>query len=434
MVDYVVACLDDSSKGTEYPITVLLDVVQVYLSKLSTVHSMALLASFTKFYQAIPATSNTKRTCVEFIANVLIPRMLHNPNCVVDVNKWICSMPKVLWQLQDKHIETSDLMLSMLLMYCSTKEPTEDATAKCFDTLQKQITPLFLAHRKTKDGDSAKSVVYGPFLKLPVPLQQKAIRILSYLPQTSTSLLQAMCGCCNSGRMDDIVFDETLEILYARSSDLDLTEYISALMSLLKGNHDKESRVEKLCWSIKQLDLGLDFLHIVSAVFVSLASLTEGQSIPPTLTSALLDIVGVCTVNQKTVSLPEELENVIAVLLKTYAMDSPSIHESALVKRFANVLPILGTGGSLLTKTLHLLTQECSAQSIAIFKFIVSQDQLHSLLLLVGQEVRRSYDAMVRGAQGSDALMRAAQEVQTTLLLVYGEDAVSHMDTDVPQR
>ncbi|KAG0047219.1 hypothetical protein BGZ83_007690 [Gryganskiella cystojenkinii] len=143
-------------------------------------------------------------------------------------------LPKLLWDLGTERIETTQTVLDLLAWVAviagdKHKEAENEAEREAFvKTLQSYLALFFCVTMQPKGGQGEKRTILGPFVKLPLELQRRAIEIVFYSGAAaetsekrqqkdakSAPLLAAVKSCCSVGDLSDetrLYIEETLQI------------------------------------------------------------------------------------------------------------------------------------------------------------------------------------------------------------------------------
>ncbi|KDE09011.1 hypothetical protein MVLG_00733 [Microbotryum lychnidis-dioicae p1A1 Lamole] len=134
------------------------------------------------------AGGETKKLSFLFIARIV---MLQSDPAYIDrftipsassssgssIDKWLLSLPKYLWELGTKHPQTSEMVLTFLLKTVATSSSDGGGVfaKSTITSLIGVLPPFFHVSHPTRGS------MYGPFIKLPKPSQDKALALCWYL-------------------------------------------------------------------------------------------------------------------------------------------------------------------------------------------------------------------------------------------------------------
>lgn len=180
------------------------------------------VAAFNKCFEECTPKSATKRACVFVIRDLLLSdsttlNLLTHEN----IQSWLDSLPKILWQLQDSNPVASLAILKLLKFYTlryGQSSPDSD-TAEGILNLQKAMVPFFYTEVVSeKRGQTVKREFFGPFVALPVNVQRAAIELVYYFPGIiAPNMVSALIKCaCH--------FKRTAETPAGTSADDDAME------------------------------------------------------------------------------------------------------------------------------------------------------------------------------------------------------------------
>ncbi|KAI9595094.1 hypothetical protein BDF19DRAFT_442172 [Syncephalis fuscata] len=153
------------------------------------------------------ATSPSRRLCVEFIAHLtktechsqykgtfrIKPRSIE----AVALERWLLSLPKMLWNLKTLHPETTEVVLDALNDAVKRQCKRSSLDNQFLKQLQMNLIPFF---HVTLPG---KGPIFGPFVSLPSQIQRKAIELLYYLSQLNERLQAAVITCKDDKRLSE---------------------------------------------------------------------------------------------------------------------------------------------------------------------------------------------------------------------------------------
>lgn len=130
----------------------------------------------------------------------------------------LLKLPKLLWDLGTERIETTQTVLDLLAWVTviagdsQAGAENEAERERFIQTLQKYMALFFCVTVAGKGGDQEKRTILGPFVRLPLALQRRAIEIVFYSGAASTvaqsgsgktkkdtklpPLLAAVMSCC----------------------------------------------------------------------------------------------------------------------------------------------------------------------------------------------------------------------------------------------
>jgi len=128
----------------------------------------------------------------------------------------LLKLPKLLWDLEVERTETSETILDLLVWVTTIAgeghagATHEEEREQFLKTLQSYMALFFCVTVGDKNGKDGKRKVMGPFVKLPVYLQRRAVEMVFYsgvvypdqikkdaqAPKQSSPLLAAVQSCC----------------------------------------------------------------------------------------------------------------------------------------------------------------------------------------------------------------------------------------------
>ena len=155
------------------------------------------------------------------------------------LTKWATSLTKLLWELGNKNVETTQLIFQVL----STLAKKRARVSKdLFGSLQLSLVPFFSVGIPSKTGDDKVTRVFGPFTSLPTQVQRMAIDLLYYFDDLPPKLLQGLAPCLNSVTVDATVVRHALQIISLKQALFEETShvYISFLASIWTGYSQDE--------------------------------------------------------------------------------------------------------------------------------------------------------------------------------------------------
>lgn len=109
--------------------------------------------------------------------------------------RWLASLPRLLWELRSSSPPTSHQVLLLLLRSARAASPGGDLASAVF-SLQPSLLPFFCLSLapKTQGGGEVRKL--GPFVSLPEGTQCLAVDLLPYLGELSPALVSALSHCC----------------------------------------------------------------------------------------------------------------------------------------------------------------------------------------------------------------------------------------------
>ncbi|PRP82725.1 hypothetical protein PROFUN_09987 [Planoprotostelium fungivorum] len=181
---------------------------------------------------------------------------------LIQMKKWIESIPKALWELRGDQPHISLLYLRV----CAQLGRFSDQ----FHLLEKPMIPFFMASITKKEE---KKEIFGPFLSLPPSVQKKSLELLSHFQHFSSELLHAMIAVSPFLELDSVTF--MMENICNASNSIEETQLLSFVLTLAvqnastpdvkkRGNSSKVpqwdvvERLDALCGSIITRLLSVD--------------------------------------------------------------------------------------------------------------------------------------------------------------------------------
>jgi len=101
---------------------------------------------------------------------------------------WAKTVPKLLWQLHDRHPTLSGGLLQALLRLSNARDGS--AAAALLDALQPSLEPFFCSR-----GRSGRPPIAGPFVALPPAVRRLALHLVLRFRPLSAGLLAALARC-----------------------------------------------------------------------------------------------------------------------------------------------------------------------------------------------------------------------------------------------
>jgi len=219
-------------------------------TELKTIDGMkaGLLLSFSELFQKTHPQSSLKRECVAFMSDVMETLLMSNTgdeaqtqNLLEEVApKWMETLPKLLWQLGDRQVETSRLILSLMQRFCRFGSR---AMGPVISTLSLSLVPFLFMQAPARPPASKGKEMYGPFVRLPSDLQSLSLDLMYYLDSFSDSLLKGLIACSRPSIKLPGVAQPTsiptstlvhlMEIIHSRRSTMTLSAFLSFFFSLL---------------------------------------------------------------------------------------------------------------------------------------------------------------------------------------------------------
>ncbi|XP_010423350.1 PREDICTED: uncharacterized protein LOC104708471 [Camelina sativa] len=190
-----------------------------------------LLQAFTTTFSDCKPESTLKLACISIIRDVVIPNGdIHYPNAsdptVINYKSaWVNTLPSLLNQLGDKHPESTQVVLQLLL---------DLGRVGCLNlcpTCEEDIINFFIPCQG--EGD----VHGGSFASLPREIQELALCFLYYftIDKFSSHMLKAIVSCCLNPQLEPAVLYRIVEILHTayRAGHIQITDHFSFLITLI---------------------------------------------------------------------------------------------------------------------------------------------------------------------------------------------------------
>lgn len=260
------------------------------------------------------------------ISDEVLPLVPRPPVTMVPVNiiaNLLVSLPKTLWQLQHTAKDTTKLILGVLNSFGSRFGSVESPLSTAFSKLQPALVPFFWtsiakkakkkvatkdAKMETSDASAAGTLgnqeeeedrkeIFGPFIKLPVDVQKRAIDVVSqfrpFSPAMIDSLLHALSSSKVSNEVVSYFFDSIEAVGSHFESEGDFASFaLSFLVSIANNacanDDDRHSSRLQRCYILARtvaracarLGMGVLFLEIIDETLIQLL-----ESVSSTTTS-----------------------------------------------------------------------------------------------------------------------------------------------------
>lgn len=307
----------------------LLPTLTELLAHSSPASRSALLDAFARFNESCAPASTARQMCVAFVADTV--HSAETPmRTEAELKPWIGQFPKLLWQLKTDNLRTTDTALSVLL-HCARL-----SAAGGVDFLQDALVPFFhvTLHKKAKTTE-----LFGPFLSLPVALQEKAIQALHFFSCVSPAMERSLLACALETRVTQDTINAILGLLefhhywkhpdtplddFAASSAALLVHVCAALAGKAEPRVSPQSAVfaaERLCDSARRVGAGADVLASIGDV---LPSVFSSKRLPANVQSSwpLLCFVLSCSQNSTAASLPQNMRGLCVSAIVSVAAQS----------------------------------------------------------------------------------------------------------------
>jgi len=328
--------------------------------------------AFMELNEASHPQSVYRRSCVEFISELLLARTTEFP--VEFVKSCLLSLPKLLFKIQANSPATSETILNTFLEIAKRKPDL-------FNETQQTLVPFFFTAIKPNPKYPEGGRFFGPFVDLPPHLQFLSISLIYYYKNLEISLEKALLACClrqkkgpENGDIHDImelrVFSHVLDMFYHHhmTKNMPLDRYLGLLITLLTGlismkptlspelNSEWESKIdsmaERVCWNVSAICgkyRGIDIYKALSSVVEK--SLVEHRE-SMLATKCLVRLIEACF-NDRTawsegpVQPPENLKiilsdvlvNCLLAFVATHDATSPDLSGFAWVMSNFEIIP-----------------------------------------------------------------------------------------------
>ncbi|KAF9583273.1 hypothetical protein BGW38_009857 [Lunasporangiospora selenospora] len=229
----------------------LLPTLWTMLNCLETHRKEWVFEALMAFFDFSHAQSQTKSTLLSFVSSIIKrareEKIVSITKLSARLTSSLLKLPKLLWDLGIEKVETSKAALDLLAWvaiiagdrYAGAED--EEARSKFVATLQSYMSLFFSATVAGRGGSPEQRTIMGPFVRLPVDLQKRAIEVVFYtgilandseeaLAQTSksagnnntnvdaqksTALLASVRRCCDAEKLPyetKLYIQETLRI------------------------------------------------------------------------------------------------------------------------------------------------------------------------------------------------------------------------------
>jgi len=235
--------------------------------------------------------SITRRACLEFISEWLAH---HEPEPLdaAMIMAWLQFLPKALWQLKADHIQTSRVILSILLV-CgrySARQSQEEEKECLFDAVHDSIIPFFYTVIESTKKHSKH--LFGPFITLPGPVQRKALDILWYLSSPKRGLLRAIAACCTSREIQSDIAIYAVNIIHMIRTRIAAADYGSFMFTIIVAHNVQDVVQRHICRCLTNLRAGPELTDVFSPMLVEF--LTYDSKPAANVTRGLVMCVAAC--------------------------------------------------------------------------------------------------------------------------------------------
>lgn len=229
------------------------------------------------------------------------------------VTHLLVSLPKTLWQLQHTQTETTKLILGVLNSFGSRFGHIESPLKTAFAKLQAALVPFFWTSiakkpkKKTKETKKASSTedapadqnqmeeqvdeerkeIFGPFIKLPMAVQKRAIDVISQFRPLSAPMVDSVLHALSSPKVSNEIvayFFDSIEAVGSHfESEGDFASFALSFLVSIANNaceNDDERHSNRLqrCFILARtvaracarIGMGPLFLDIIDETLVQL--------------------------------------------------------------------------------------------------------------------------------------------------------------------
>lgn len=188
-----------------------------------------------------PAASPIRTPLLSLLQDTLLPALVPASNLAAEARgaergcsdlaaDWLCSLPKLLWQLHDKHAELTSGILRALI---SLGRLASGAATQLLHALQPTLEPFFCSR-----GKHDRPPVLGPFVLLPPATRQLALQLVLRMRPVSAGLCAALARCAVACSGDPSGCRPAVDVLVAVEAaghchSLSLQERVSFYLTLL---------------------------------------------------------------------------------------------------------------------------------------------------------------------------------------------------------
>ncbi|EGC35558.1 hypothetical protein DICPUDRAFT_87805 [Dictyostelium purpureum] len=354
----------------------LLWIIKVILPMLDKDQTFNILNAFIKFDENCHPHSTSKKSCVFFIKELIDIQSnstLSKDKSFKNIIDWgLSSLPKLLWKLGNSDIDTTLMILNILLSVGKDK-----TKIKQYDLIQNALVPFFFTITKESEKFPNGRQIYGPFINLPLNIQFLALNTLYYFSSLNKIMIRsliAICRCMYKNKIinnKDISFEvisfilDLIHNLYL-VNNLSISHYIAFSTAitlsitsnenqdandtdiemkesdetLIKRKENTDNILAKLCWNINSLRLSnpiQDILEPMTPPFINeLNKLNESNSHKSLYILTLI----YSTFNNNNqedefINISKDLIKVLQVTLFTYMFNSIK-HESNTINNSNN--------------------------------------------------------------------------------------------------
>ncbi|KAI9506701.1 Rix1 complex component [Coemansia spiralis] len=156
-----------------------------------------LLMAVIHYADVCQSSSASKALCIRFLAKIIEAQWSRAPvdlgtldlsgaQLKETISSWALELPKLMWQLRNRNLDASTAAAETLRLI---HQRTRLLDAKAAATVQASLVTLFCVEVP------GKGTVYGPFNQYPADLQRTVLEVISYSPQLSQKLSQAVRSC-----------------------------------------------------------------------------------------------------------------------------------------------------------------------------------------------------------------------------------------------
>ncbi|CAG8479517.1 434_t:CDS:10 [Funneliformis mosseae] len=200
VVEYILHFLNSEPTSKAEHLTALLPTIRNLLNYLEKEERDSIFRTILNYSKRCRAQSTSKRVIIGFISKFLMVREIshsqvtfhihHDAPFAKEVQTWVLSLPKLLWELKTSNIETSQEVLYVLCDFAkrSGKGIFND---EIMIQLQTVLIPFLYVDLPNKGP------LLGPFISLPQNLQRKTIEFLFLCPKVIDKMKYALENVLN---------------------------------------------------------------------------------------------------------------------------------------------------------------------------------------------------------------------------------------------
>ncbi|CAI2181828.1 19975_t:CDS:10 [Funneliformis geosporum] len=200
VVEYIILFLSSEPTSKAEHLTALLPTIRNLLNYLEKEERESIFRAILDYYKRCRAQSSSKRVIIEYISKFLLVREIshsqvpfhihHDAPLAKEMQTWVLSLPKLLWELKTSNIETSREILYVLCDFAkrSGKGIFND---EIMIQLQTVLIPFLYVDLPNKGP------LLGPFISLPQNLQRKTIEFIFLCPKIIDKMKHALENVLN---------------------------------------------------------------------------------------------------------------------------------------------------------------------------------------------------------------------------------------------